>query len=144
MTTPTLHTGHTHFVYWPHLLCILVTLDCVNVKLVNVYSAFLFVGGCGLFGCHGYISLLGAELLSILEVLCGDPLYLDNTMIAQVLTHCSHHVANIRSMVSGRGSGCGLGCVYMKNSMEYYCTVEPLTVDTSLIWTLAFVLKNYP
>ena len=113
MTTPTLYTGHTHFVYWPHLLCILVTLDCVNVKLVNVYSAFLFVGGCGLFGCHGYISLLGAELLSILEVLCGDPLYLDNTMIAQVLTHCSHHVANISSMVSGRGSGCGLGlCIH--------------------------------
>ena len=53
--------------------------------------------------------MLGAELLSILEVLCGDPLYLDNTMVAQVLTHCPHHVANIRSMVSGRGSGCGVG-----------------------------------
>ena len=36
------------------------------------------------------------------------------------------------------------GCVYMENSMEYYCTVEPLTVDTSLIWTLAFVLKTTP
>ncbi len=81
------------------------------------HCVLLFGGGCGYFGCHGYFSLLGAELLSILEVLCGDPLYLDNTMVAQVLTHCPHHVASITSVVSGRGSGCGLG---WENSMKYY------------------------
>ena len=46
-----------------------------------------------------YFYFTAPHFISLLEVMCGPPLYLDNTLVATILTTCPHHIVTITSPV---------------------------------------------